>query len=84
MCGHLIAAVQHMKDLGYSWDANAHKWSISAQQSAQGLNTFLVLMKARHPLFPLKHWIQDDGKVCWASAGTEHMWNGWLLAWSLE
>lgn len=40
----------------------------------------MAAMKVAKPTFPLKMWVQSDGTICWASAGTSHMWAGWMLA----
>ena len=43
-------------------------------------DAFIAAMKKAHPAYPLEHWVQRDGQVCWRSAGTEHAWRGWVLA----
>ena len=50
-----------------------------SEQHTPEVERFMAAMKMAKPTFPLKMWVQSDGTICWASAGTSHMWAGWML-----
>jgi len=47
---------------------------------AQEAEIFRCQLSGLKPSFPQSYKIDKDGTIIWFSAGTHHMWNGWVLA----